>query len=844
MSDVGGFVLTIAGCPTAWGTPRTASGVTSSDPLWWSPTISETLLWPDFQITERAKLLSGDLDVDSIQITLLDDGTLGALFLTNASYNVSSRITADVSAGATTISVQSGAVFTAGNDAWLERECVHISSISTNTLTVVRGKYGTQAVAHSIDSANNRNPELFSKPPWLGVQRHAYLWAVRADTGVAFPVWIGKVRRPRVEGGKILLEGEHLWSVLRNIRVGEHYGGVDLIGVGAFDVSATALVEVRDSSSTPVMRAVASTTIYLEAFEAVRAVVNTAVDRMNTLWGSTARSPSVTRISASRAIATLSWTGNPSSVSGAGLAIAGDTSFREAAYYTDGTTRTLVWDLADLPSCAYVVSEAAVPTQYFGIQSALSLPSTWDGSSTTVEGRVTRANRVLRGAVSDDFWVVMSGVAIDGANSVMTAHCAFVRRNPAADDTSMQGPLGRMAVITQPHLEVVLQVAADHWAEGWRYGVIPELSRDTWADHWDWSRMASLTRHTSWGGSRRVSYYDSSLSVGDSLTSDCLVTGCTPVVRSAGRLALWDWRLPGVAETSVATYSSSTIVGDVTPWDLYDEGLANSIHLKAEKFDLQVNMTQSFERYGRGTEIVAELKGGDGDRIRTLNPSDLKNSLLRRLQLWSEPIYSVTVEVPLSECETVYVGDTITITEWSAPDGSGGRGLSSEKAVVWARSLDFGSGKLRLECLLFGRLSYPYGPSCVFKSKISSTVYEVLDNPFNGTSAYDGTTGSGLSQFVAGHAVEIRERDNTSPLVESAVIASVDTVTVPNRVTFVSALSASAQTLISSGTAWVSMRLDRYVNQVSQLRTVWAWVGDDTTDVIDSTADRAQRIAP
>lgn len=837
-TEVVGFQLLIVGCPVGFCTPG-VSTATSGDALWFTPTSwSELLEWPQITINEQAKPLDGDLDVSGFQLELLDDTSLSALFARDATNNVSSPVTVSVTALAASITVQNGALYTNNTDAWIERECVGITAIAGNVLTTTRGKYGSQAVAHTIDAANNRNPELFASQPWLGVQRHAYLFAVRS-AGTAFCVWEGQIKRPVLEAGMVKIQCEHLWSTIRNLRIGEYYGGTDLIGLGV-PVNSPAVVKMFYNDST------------LTAWEVggASSIYRTTVDCLNDTASNLARvfgsghgltaSSDVVRLSDGAYRFRLRWLAGADNGPSGVLFLLGNDPIN-GQFITNGTTRVMDFNVPAAQSCAYMVGNNSVASQDFYFSGSQSLPVIWDGSTVTGDGRSTRGNRVLRGVLNEDWYVVFNSVVVNNSTRKITAKTSFCRRNPSADEAYGFG--SSLATITQPHLTVALQVACDHWAEGFEFGIIPELGRDTWSAHWDFSTITNLVRHTAYQGARRVSYYDSESVLGEILSQDCILSGCSPVIRASGRIALWCWKIPDAQDTIAATYTSDSLISDESQFELFEEGLANSIEVTAKDFRVVVNLSQSLERYGRGREMKVDLKGIDADRIRSIDPIALKNNLLRRLQLWSEPIYVVKLEVPIDQIETVYTGDVISITEWSAPDGAGNRGLSSAKGVVWNRTLDFANGKIRLECLLFGRVSYPYSP-CVVTTGIDGTgkIVNLKSNPLNGSTAYDGTSGSGYSRFAVGNFVQLTQRDSTTPLTESAKITAL-TPGAPDTMTFFAALSAPMQAIIASG-SWVTVRYDAYATVTSTQRSAYAFVGDDTTGVIGGTSVQNQLVAP
>ena len=161
--SVQGWAVTIAGVPWVF-TTHDMGTLTSASPLWWGGEsgvqyANGWLSWPRGQITERAKPLEGELDVSPLAVELHDAATSagGSPLLTGLAGRdsvglTSSPVASSVTAAATTITVGDGGLFSAPCFAWIEGECVRVTSVSTNTLTVTRGRLGTKAVAHAVDA--------------------------------------------------------------------------------------------------------------------------------------------------------------------------------------------------------------------------------------------------------------------------------------------------------------------------------------------------------------------------------------------------------------------------------------------------------------------------------------------------------------------------------------------------------------------------------------------------------------------------------------------------------------------------------------------------------------------
>ena len=84
-------------------------------------------------------------------------------------------------------------------------------------------------------------------------------------------------------------------------------------------------------------------------------------------------------------------------------------------------------------------------------------------------------------------------------------------------------------------------------------------------------------------------------------------------------------------------------------------------------------------------------------------------------------------------------------------------------------------------------------------------------------------------------------RDSTTLTTDDREIATIDIGT--RRITFTSSLSGTMQSAITGG-SMVDMRFSQYATPVQAAQELWMYVGDDSTETIDGTADRARPIAP
>jgi hypothetical protein len=392
-----------------------------------------------------------------------------------------------------------------------------------------------------------------------------------------------------------------------------------------------------------------------------------------------------------------------------------------------------------------------------------------------------------------------------------------------------------------PPLKVAYRVRTDHWMLGLKNSVLG-LCEDAGANDWDWTSVYAsggpgpALRATAGLRTAREWVFDGRRTLGSVVTECCLLHGCTPVTRS-GRLAIHAWGWPSARESAVATLTSADIIGKPT-WARWADGIANRLLLKSDSLNVDATLQQSRARYGPGRQISVELAGIEDQALPVDDPFAFAREVAGRLELWSEPLGVASMTLKGSLWGTLELGAIFRVTEWMLPRGNGGRGLSGALAVVVGRTLDLGNASMRVDALLFPRVSYPYGPCAKVASVVTSTVAQLATGYVGGTTSYSG--GNDATTFETGDVVELVERDTTTLWTEQLTVASVDTGL--GRLTFTSSMSGTAQTKIGAG--WVDVRHADYAAVTASQASEWMFVADDATSVIDGTAEPQRLIAP
>lgn len=852
--SVAGWAVTIAGCPYIFTTSDMGT-LTSSSALWWGGETGVSyangwLAWPRGTISERAKPLEGELEVSPMSFELHDAATSagGSPLLTGLagkdSVNTTSTpVASSLTAAATSVTVGDGGVFSSPCFAWINGEAMRVTAIAGNVLTVTRGRLGTKAVVHTVDAASGRFPEAFTGVPWA-TRRKTHLW--RVDAGVATLVWAGyAVRSPRLadDGARFSIDCDPLWTVQSSNPVGGGLGSTRFAGysdgrsrgnrsdppllstITCLEVTASSAPRVPTYSNGPYRDL---NQIFSHHQQAVSTATLAAGQRVD-LHFSRSGADAFTIDGDSTATFTVraSWLDRP--------AVAIDAPLRAASRYAatgrvTGVPSSVVMLFSTNPGGLHLVSSLA------------SLPTSWTATATTEASLTTSEEPVLRLHINDDwtclFTSVVTANASDETGPQFTSRYVFVARKPGGP------PAPVVFVIPGPGpLKVAYRVRAEHWMLGLKHSVIA-LCEDAGASDWDWTSVYNNT--TSQGGPAlrataglRVArdwIFDGKRTLGSVVTECCLIHGCTPVVRS-GRLSIHAWGWPSASETPVATLTAADIIGKPT-WARWQDGIANRLVLKSDALNVDATLQQSRARYGPGRQITVELAGADDQALPIDDPIAFAREIVGRLELWSDPLGMATLTLKGSHWSTIELGTVLRVTEWMLPDGAGDRGLTSALGVVVGRTLDLGTASMKVDALLFPRVSYPYAPCAKVASVVSSTVAQLATGYVGGTNSYSG--GNDAATFAAGDIVELVERDATTLWTETLQVQSVNTGT--GRVTFTSAMSGTAQTKIGAG--WVDLRFADYADCQASQQAEWMFVADDATAVIDGTAAPQRLIAP
>lgn len=853
-----GYALSVAGCPYLFtsgpltlrecassgaGTALTSDEQTAR-PWWFYDAslmgIAEGFLDVDaIAWAETAKPLDGDLDMGAQTFRLHDaraDGhDLVTWLATRFADDVtSSPLASSVSSSATTWTVGHGATFSVDSFVWCERECARVTAVSGNDLTVARAQLGTRAVAHAVDDAAGRLPLVFRDLPWI-TRRRVVLWGIDSD-GTPEALWCGyAVRSPRLaqDGVRYDLPCDSLWQVLSQGPLGETVNGCALVGYGR--TGRSGLTTAGDSLLRAAFHWTSGGTDYTIAATAqgafrdwsgvVRAFT-TSLDSAAAALSLTLRS--VARRNGSNVTFLFEPPVNPVNTSVIVLGKSYSSSYYRPTIEADG-----------VPRVGYIVVQGTQTT--WCVSTLTGLPSSWATEVTnTVDGYATVRNVGLRVAVSKDLYVGVQGITTDGIDGPRVTGIARVYPRAVGVATP-----DLVIISDPPPLQVYREVSTEHWAYGIRYALLDLVADSDGANDFDWNRLDELVAITGGLTTARTWILDGRRTLGSIVLECCQLFGCSPVVRR-GRLALWPWRWPDANDEPVHAYGTADIIGDPT-WQTWDEGLANRVEVKSESVVVDATVADSVARYGPGRRLQTALAGVEDQGALLDDPIAFSRAVLSRVDLWAYPLGVVRFVVPFtpSNHTVAQIGNLITFTDWLVPNGAGGRGMSGatgSRCIIVGRAPDIGRGTIEITALVFPRLSYGYAPCVRVGGRTGTTVLRIASAYVEASTSYADTGTLGAEHFRHADAVELVLRDDTSDVREAAVVFAVNLGASPPTIELDSPMSSDFQGYIDAGCP-VDLRFAHYAS-TAQWQRGWMYVGAESTQVIDSTEDRARRIAP
>lgn len=789
---VGGYILTLDGCPYAFGTAGITALPTSSDQDWattWT-LAADTLEWFSRTLVQGAVPIEGRAVAAQCSFLVHDKPmtagpaaghNLMSWLATRLPNNiVSTQLSANILATDHTITVDDATRFDPfPRVIHMEREAIYCGSRVGNVITVVsvpegRGYYGSRAVAHMIDTqlAASVKPEVWADFPWVS-KRRAILWRVNA-AGVATPKWRGYASRsPRLspDGAKFEIQCEDVWRYHSTQLLGLPNAVTRLRGfnVGALKLGA---VITPIGGGTPTTMA---TEIWISS-DAVRSTLDDlftdAIARLLQLFTSASVAGSPEYYSSGSTI------GYRCTVSGIGsLAIwaqLGDQYSSATGVLTATNTYRADLQLGDMPSALLIVDSAL--QRFLPVTTTNDLPSSWPSNHLTDGISTTRMEQVLLGEYDADNWLTLNVGSTNVTDSTVQASGSIDPKQPHyVPHTSRTWKF----LNRNTFLRLTAHVQTDHFIYGLRHVIEDPLGIiQSGADprDWDWSTSGRVESLTSFRGAAREWYLDGTSRLGDIVTDACTVLGLSVAVRNS-RLAIIAFQPPLPTDVVTATIGTTDMVPGVAPlWTALPDGLVNAASIESDIVKLTVRDGRSIGRYGQARTVSVSLTGAPIDRSLLEQPRDIATQLMgRTIAMWSEPTQMGTIALPLTVWEgVIQPGDYIRLAEWLMPSGSGGRGWNDVCQVLTCGA-DHKKNQLVLTLLLYARSGLAgYAPSARVGSISSgspSTIFlaapgyvlNASDYAGSDLPGYRGTANDGgCSFFNVGDKIELLLKNSTT----------------------------------------------------------------------------------
>ena len=900
-----GYALTIDGNPYIACTNPDAISPSSWLPADDAPTgatiLPGALRFGGWSWTEKMRVVEGDLDVSGITFVLEDvvagTGTgiaSGQHWLTYLATRDPRSLGSNVLASSCTASgnftlatpIHSDLSGAMPGVLWLDAEAILCSAIDAGTGAVTvttRGYYGTRATAHTRDDELGTRPECWAAPPWT-TRRRVILWYIN-DSGVATALWRGYCQRaPRLsaDGAAFELQCESAWSSERARRMGNPSASCRLRGFNRAGVILGLNLPDRDFLAT-LRRSWRPGDGYDTVYNTFADLVSAARQTLHTrvLATTPPAAPSSFYVATEYDGGTLTLKATANGYTEPVQAEIQVLGKRYTSAPVNSSDPKKVQIEADVPACAVVLEatqdgSTSALAMHIPVDSVSGLPSTFADLTTYTTGvHRTTLQPAMVGAYDERKRFVVyggsgSGVRLEAQSNDSTIggpSLTGIARYFTLDTGREEKPLtavsgldydfgivgSRSLVLVDRPLQLTytLIVRTTHWLYGLQYALTDTAAgMGVDARQFDFTDTDGVLRYTEGDASAREWHFDGSKTLGDVLTPALIVNGCCPAVRAYGRVGIVAHRYPLKHETPSVSFTSDASGSDLIPgtrveWTVLPEGLTNEVEVKSgEQLELLVRDSKSVGRFDQGKRVSLELEG--------LPPTDpaahdargiMGRVLTRIIQLWGDPVAQVRWTTTLEHFFDAYTGDFVSITDQTAPDGAGGRGLSSAPVYLTGRTIDLAKGTIIWEGLLLP-YAYGYAPA-VRVASISSAVLTIAGSYVGGSTDYSGAGGTdrGISDFTAGDRVKLVVRDSTTYTYYDGIILSVNAAA--SEITLTAAPGGGWPAAASGGI------VDLVANdwgvaglQDAQKNYAYGGGGNAAEGSIASTSEKSRRWAP
>ena len=872
-------VILIAGLPavlTPAGILPTTVAVSSGtiDPLWWpgTGTLTETL--PDastfnpvedlldptetLEVFERASLLEGDVRVESLSFSVLDTDGRGTTLLSNREGRITQLLDADVTATATAIALVSTIGFPASGIASIERETVLYGSIAGGGIaTVQRGKYGSHARAH-LSPAEHRSLVVAGYPRhWQSRLATVWLCVLSAD-GLTLTdpslLYAGTV------GAGVQMTGNlSRWTVpLDHVSValtrkvdippvsiyGYHHFTVPSVGVRTHPLSiraGTTSVAAVECSLRWDTASVYDRGGWHPTREAFVASCQGKVDAL-------APAALVSINGALRIVHAGTNVNNSIVRFSPGWVTTGPTTLGGNA---NGDDIQLVYTVPDMPEAFFLMSGVV------RIPSSLDfarIPTTFQWTATTTDGVTGMAHVALIADTVGRKGYVAGIVARNDPPQTVFLGRQSINGGGYIDTRVFERTAVKLGVVATGASPIAALKAAAL--------AIDELTgQDLFESAVDWDHLERLfmAPTSSLPQSREYRFTGDTDSFLDVLIDELRLRGMCMVIR---------YGLISAARLMSYADSEDTAAAIVETDTLSEDGKEIPIEIVDNIEPLATGVDYSFPAIGGGdpiiisvTDLTYQSEFGDSARIECKALLSIPTASAPNLIATLQPLYSVAQQIlgPLAEPSRavripltpvllgLQPGDLIKFTHSRIPMWTGVRGISDGVCQVQeVRRILFG-GRLRATMVL--RLqsapAYGYAPEAIVESggltSGGTTVQLSTATAWGATCHARDTTASGAAStsavdgFEVGDVVVLSQISTRTPIADvQRTLTAVDPVL--NRVTLSSAPGA---TMAGAAAVYygVILRYAPYDQCTARQQKIFAWIADQTTQVLGATDD-------
>jgi hypothetical protein len=313
-------------------------------------------------------------------------------------------------------------------------------------------------------------------------------------------------------------------------------------------------------------------------------------------------------------------------------------------------------------------------------------------------------------------------------------------------------------------------------------GSMPFITDNDWGD---WSAVDEAESQSRLVAERSFSAFEA-VKLEDVLVQEWRIRAVYPHTDSDGKITLSRLKVPTATDAVVATIDESYQIHPArASFEIGGLGSINTVRLRTGYDPIEdehigrTYVARDIEAYARikaprELEIAPLSEFGDRqDRSASLVPSEeLYQLMLPVLGVMGRPYAIITVDVDM-RLFSVLCGDVVTVTASHLPNlADGGRGGTYRGFVIGRQwELAEGRGQLRIFSLI--ETLYGWAPSLTISSESSGTLTVSKNDPYGVASMWQA--GDELSDhFAVGDQVQAREYDDASPTIVTATIDAID----------------------------------------------------------------------